>query len=271
MINIGNLEAFNLEGAFRGLRNPMNSWDKSDSIFGFETEETDKDLIKVNMDWVKKDVPEEVNSQEYFESVKLREMWLKHNGRKYSSNSLGLTPNYFQYAYIGPVDMGLAQRMISAGASDRKFLRQISVCMDIDAPLLWWKEADQYRIATVTNSCSTMHKLASTPITRECFSFSKDLPMECFDVQDTIIDACEDLRLKYNATKDSRYWRALVEILPEGWNQKRTFTCNYETLRTMVDQRKHHRLQEWHDFISELHKLPYADELIFYGLEGVKD
>ena len=90
-------------------------------------------------------------------------------------------------------------------------------------------------------------------------------------MQDSIIEICEDLRQKYNATKDQRYWRALVEILPEGWNQKRTWSANYEVLRNIVNQRKHHRLQEWHDFISELHQLPYAEELIFFNIDGVKD
>ena len=263
MIEISNVNVSNIEGACRGLRNPMNSWDKSDSMFGFATSGNDPDVEEMASIYaLKKDIQ---LPKELYQETKLNEMWLKANGRQYVGTG------EFIYSYLGPVDLNLAQRMIKAGVSDSKFLRQIFVCMDIDAPFLWWKEMDQYRISTVTNSCSTMHKLSSTPITRECFSFSKDLPFECFDMQDTVIEICEDLRQKYNATQDQRYWRALVEILPEGWNQKRTWSANYEVLRNIINQRKHHRLQEWHDFIAELHQLPYAEELIFFNIDGVKD
>ena len=265
MIEISNINVSNIEGAFRGLRNPMNSWDRSDSKFGFTTSENDSEIEEMASAYSMK-VDTQLPS-ELYQVTKLNEMWLKKNGRQY----VGESTEEFLYSYIGPVDMNLAQRMIKAGVSDSKFLRQIFVCMDIDAPFFWWKEMDQYKVSTITNSCSTMHKLSSTPITRECFSFSKDLPFECFEMQDSIIETCEDLRQKYNATQDQRYWRALVEILPEGWNQKRTWSANYEVLRNIVKQRKHHRLQEWHDFIAALHQLPYADELIFYGIEGVKD
>lgn len=192
-------QVMNFEGAFRGMRNPMNSWAKSDSTF----------------------------------------------------NPLKLGPN----------DLDLAKRLIQAGPEHRKFLRQIFVCVDITSPLYYWKELDQYRINVTTNSCSTMHKLASTPITLDCFE-TGDLTEGLFDYK-TLISDLEFLRLKYNETKDKRYWKELIRWLPESWLQTRTWTGNYENLRSIYHQRAGHKLTEWQAFRDWIASLPYAEELIF--------
>ncbi len=206
----------NFEGAIRGLRNPLASWDKSDS------------------------------------------KWNEEN------------------FIIGEKDIELAQRLIKAGPEHRKFLRQIFVSVDITAPIYWWKEADTYKVATVANSTSTMHKLASTPITLECFEiddFKENL--EYFQgnttgmLADLIIEQLEFLRQKYNETKDIRYWKELIRWLPEGWLQKRTWTANYETIRAICSkgQRRNHKLTEWNkSFIDWAWSLPYAKEFIFDDL-----
>ena len=227
-----NARVMNFDGAFRGLRNHLESWSKSDSEF----------YIAVTTD--------------------------------------GRTQQSFEHMIIGPNDLNLAQRMIKAGSSDRKFMRQIFVSVDITAPLYWWKEADTYKIATVANSTSTMHKLSSTPITIDCFEIDDYEPyLKVFDGEpynpdyniadmwDSIINVCETLRKRYNETKDQRYWKELIRILPEGWLQTRTWTANYEVLRTIYTQRQHHRLTEWHSFCNWIQTLPYAKELILYSID----
>jgi len=209
-----NTEVFNFDGAFRGMRNPLNSWAKSDS---------------------------------------------------YSEDG-----NFV----IGENDMDLARRLIGSGdASDRKFLRQILVCVDITAPLYWWKEFDTYKVGTTANSTSTMHKLATTPITFDCFEITEfntthELGTSILWVR--MMDDIEGLRQKYLKTKDKRYWLELVRLLPNSWLQTRTVTLNYENLRAMYHQRKHHKLNEWSgkdnpalpNFCSWVRTLPYAKELI---------
>ena len=217
MIKIENIEVFNFEGAFRGLRNPMNSWNKSDSYID------------------------------------------------------ALTNKYI----VGENDLKLAQRMISAGTDESKFMRQIFVSMDIEAPLYFWKEADTYKIATVSNSCSTMHKITSSEITEENYSFDPepdkpltDLPTDDYvrilDIKNRAVADAEWLRKKYNETKDKRYWRLLVQINPDGWLQKRTWTGNYQNLRNMYFARKNHKLIEWRQFCQMIEQLPYGLELICY-------
>ena len=151
-------------------------------------------------------------------------------------------------------------------------MRQIFVSVDITAPLYWWKEMDTYKVATVSNSTSTMHKLASTPITLECFEtddykpvFAQGNHLNSLNPKD-IINYCEELRQLYLQTKDKRYWKELIRWLPEGWLQTRTWTCNYENLLGICSkgQRRNHKLTEWSDaFISFVRQLPYAQELIF--------
>ena len=217
MIKIENIEVFNFEGAFRGLRNPMNSWNKSDSYID------------------------------------------------------ALTNKYI----VGENDLKLAQRMIGAGTDESKFMRQIFVSMDITAPLYWWKEADTYKIATVSNSCSTMHKITSSEITEENYSFDPepdkpltDLPtndyVRILDIKNRAVADVEWLRKKYNETKDKRYWRLLIQINPDGWLQKRTWTGNYQNLRNMYFARKNHKLIEWIQFCQIIEQLPYSKELIYY-------
>lgn len=174
-----------------------------------------------------------------------------------------------QDPFIGPNDLDLAQRLIRAGSDHSKFMRQIFISMDIIAPLYWWKEMDTYKVGTTANSCSTMHKLASTPITRECFSFDftengKILGTDQYivDIQDYIISKCEQLRLQYLDTKDIDTWKALIQLLPCGWNQKRTWTGDYAVARNIHFARKDHKVSEWHTLDKALLSLPYGPELI---------
>ncbi len=267
-------KVMNFEGAFRGLRNPLESWNKSDSYFGIaELEYCDYDYevadsyIDINE---KYDFDEEYNK--YYEAEEKYAEWLRKNGVL----NCNYDHNAVEYAYLGPKDLDLAQRMIKAGSSDRKFLRQIFVSVDITAPLYWWKEFDTYKIGTVANSTSTMHKLASTPITFDCFEMDDFENLRVYDnepynidtfitdIWDDIIGYCETLRLRYNETKDKRYWKELIRILPEAWLQTRTVTLNYEVLRTIYFQRRYHKLTEWHRFCEWIESLPYGKELITY-------
>lgn len=227
-------EVFNFEGAIRGMRNPLESWEKSDSNYDIEEVMVDEELVLEKSNYV-----------------------------------------------IGPNDLQLMQKLIRAGSVHRKFMRQIFVSVDITAPLYWWKEFDTYKIGTVANSTSTMHKLASTPITKECFEMDdfncnftfnywedEDVPkyMDTKDLWKKIIDVCESLRVVYNETKDKRYWKELIRLLPESWLQKRTVTMNYENILSIcsVDQRRNHKLIEWSEsFINWAKSLPYANELLF--------
>lgn len=219
-------EVFNFEGALRGARNPMNSWNKSDSYY------------------------------------------------KYGSSS-----NNPREYIIGENDMKLLQKLILAGTSHGKFLRQIFVSVDITAPLYWYKEFDTYKVGTVANSTSTMHKLANTPITLDCFEIDDyNGILEIFKGNDVIdpenlnscivniIDMLEVLRLKYLETNDKRYWKELIRWLPESWLQTRTITMSYENVRSMIEQRSNHKLTEWSvNFIEWCKELPYAKELLFIG------
>lgn len=174
---------------------------------------------------------------------------------------------------IGTKDLELAQKLIKAGSDHRKFMRQIFVSMAITSPIYFWKELDQYRVGCTTNSESTMHRLAITPITRDCFSFDDQIDSlntngeSYFSVgkmNDTIIEYCENLRLKYVKTKDKRCWRALIQLLPSSWNQTRMWSGNFETLLNIINARKNHKLSEWNDFIAAIKNLPYAQELLFF-------
>ena len=235
------------ENSIHGMRNALASWGKSDSDVAFHALENFSD-----------DDP-------------MAEKYRKWND-KFGVN--------FK---LGESDLFLAQRLIKAGSPDRKFMRQIFVSVDITAPLFWWKEADTYKVGTVSNSTSTMHKLASTPITIDCFE-TDDLSDDNLHIgnynclkfmYNQIIDDCELLRQKYLETKDKRYWKELIRWLPESWLQTRTVTMNYENIYSMIRQRRYHKLNEWSgrddsskpNFISWAKTLPYADELLFYGLD----
>lgn len=184
--------------------------------------------------------------------------------------------------------MKLAQTLIKAGNEHRKFMRQIFVSVDITAPLYWWKEFDTYKVGTVANSTSTMHKLATTPITLDCFEiddYDRNLSLadnpkdddgldNISTFEEDIIYVLENIRQKYLETKDKRYWKELIRWLPESWLQKRTVTMTYENLLAMCSkgQRRFHKLNEWSgqdnsnvpNFISWARVLPYAQELIFF-------
>ena len=172
---------------------------------------------------------------------------------------------------LGENDLNLAQRLIAAGTPHDKFMRQIFVSVDITAPLYWFKEADTYKVGTTANSTSSMHRIASTPITLDCFEtddFDNNIIEQLNDpylIQiQGIIGFLETLRQKYLETKDIRYWKELIRWLPESWLQTRTWTADYEVLRNIYFQRQCHKLTEWHSFCKWVESLPYAKELITY-------
>ena len=215
-----NTEVWGFEHAIRGMRNPLESWSKSDSKYI------------------------DIESEEGIE--------LQSKGIYYK---------------IGKNDLKLVQSLIKAGSEHRKFLRQIFVAVDITAPLYFFKELDTYKVGTVANSTSTMHKLASTPITIDCFEMGDFTPfIDNFKIDlswRTVVSYLEQLRQKYNETKDKRYWKELIRLLPESWLQKRTITMNYENILNMYQQRKNHKLTEWSkSFCDWVKTLPYAEELI---------
>jgi hypothetical protein len=163
---------------------------------------------------------------------------------------------------LGENDLSLATRLRNAGTADhRKFLRQIFVSVDITAPLYWWKEYDTYKIATVANSTSTMHKIHSKPFELDDFSYDHlgNIELELFK---TYIHSLETIRLQYIDTKDRELWYALIQMLPSSYNQMRTCTLNYETLINIYKSRKNHKLDEWKEFCKWVETLPYAKELI---------
>ena len=276
-MKFNNTRVMNFDGAFRGLRNPMNSWAKSDSAYAIgDFYSVDDTAYEVTTSWMKKNFPDlEEDEDDYIKEEDKTYEWLLNNGK------IGYDPvtaDFGEYFFIGPNDIDLAQRMIKAGSPNDKFIRQIFVSVDITAPLYWWKEFDTYKVGTVANSTSTMHKLAAFPITKECFEMDDysniDLYVEydnLYGINGTvddcwagIIDICETLRQKYNETKDMRYWKELVRILPNGWLQTRTVTMNYANLRGMYHWRRDHKLTEWHSFCDWVKTLPYATELILY-------
>ena len=163
---------------------------------------------------------------------------------------------------LGDNDRDLCRRLTRAGSDHRKFLRQIFVSVDITAPLYWWKEFDTYKVATVANSCSTMHKIHAKAFTREDFSCDRLTP-DALAVLDTLIAYLESERLAYLADKDKSHWHNLIQLLPSSFNQMRTVTLNYETLTNIYYARRTHKLAEWHTFCDMIATLPYAEDLIF--------
>jgi len=253
----------NWENAMYGLRHPMESYAKSDSRFGIGDTDTwlDDESMEVAYQYFENWKDERVDPDiDNIQSKLIEEGCLQYG--KYSC----------EYAFIGPNDMDLAQRMIKAGTPNDKFLRQIFVSVDITAPLYIWKELDTYKVGTTANSTSTMHKLASTPITLNCFEIGDYSPTkegmnyEFHQEINHFIDRLELLRKKYLETKDIKYWKELIRWLPESWLQTRTWTANYAVLRNVVHWRKNHKLKyEWDSFIQWCKTLPYAEELIFYN------
>ena len=213
MLKIENFEVLGWEHAIRGMRNPMNSWEKSDSNFFDDSE------------------GHVCNICQGHGSMSLIEM--------------------------GPNDLDLMKRLRNAGTDHRKFMRMITVYLDITAPLYWWKEFDTYKVGTVANSCSTMHKIHAKEFTLEDFSCEK-LYDPIGDLR-PIVDRLNVYRERYLKTKDKNDWWQMIQLLPTSYNQKRTVMLNYEVLANIYKSRRHHRLDEWHTFCDWIEELPYSE------------
>lgn len=164
---------------------------------------------------------------------------------------------------IGKNDFKLLQQLCKSGADHRKVLRQMLVSFDVVAPLYWWKEFDTYKVGTVSNSCSTIHKLTSRPLTRDDFSFENMLDNECIvnEVIDNLNARISDYKADGKTNKS--LWRTIIQLLPCAYNQRRTITCNYEVILNMYQQRKHHKLKEWIDFCMYMKlNLPYFNLIV---------
>ena len=235
MITIEKVEVFNFDGAIRGCRNPLNSWDKSDS----------------------KPYADEYDRILY---------------------------------HLGENDLALMRKLVKAGSDHRKFLRQIMVSMDITAPRYWWPEFDTYKVGTTANSTSTMHTIHKRPFVLDDFSMDslkstetlfevtypigemasghadEDLTLttecDCVTLTSDIIKALNVLRDRFNETGDRTYWRAMIQLLPQSYNQLRTVTLNYEVLSNMYHARRNHKLEEWHTFCDWICGLPYSEIIV---------
>ena len=231
MIKIENTEVMGLEAAIRGMRNPMNSWDKNDSCSCGTCGDCDICIDYNNCPF-------------------------DHDGHKF---------------IIGPNDYDLMTRLRNAGTDHRKFMRMITVYFDITAPLYWWKEFDTYKVGTVANSCSTMHKIADKEFTLDDFSCEKLINSMCMEIQEmevrvspmqallTTIECLNSYRDLYNKTKDKKYWWQMIQLLPTSYNQRRTVMLNYEVLANIYKSRKNHKLDEWHTFCDWIEMLPYSE------------
>ena len=162
---------------------------------------------------------------------------------------------------IGPGDLKLMRTLFHAGTEHRKYDRMIQVWMDIDAPLYWWKEFDTYKIGTVANSCSTMHKIHSRDLTLDDFS-TEHLTEANLDVLKATIEAINKARVNFIQDKNKDEWWQMIQLLPTSFNQKRTVSMNYEVVARIIEQRSHHKLDEWHQLVDELRQLPYVLDLI---------
>ena len=218
MLKIENTEVLGWEHAIRGMRNPMNSWEKSDSGY------CQRDLLRDCTTCVHK-------STDY--------------------------PVCYSGFDIGPNDYTLMMNLRNAGTDHRKFMRMITVYLDITAPLYWWKEFDTYKVGTVANSCSTMHKIHAKEFTLEDFSCEK-LYDPLGDLRPTI-DRLNVYRERYLETKDKNDWWQMIQLLPTSYNQKRTVMLNYEVLANIYKSRRNHKLDEWHTFCDWIEELPYSE------------
>lgn len=240
MIKFENTEVVGWEHAIRGMRNPMNSWEKSDS------------------EWV--------DSNETFVHYE------HHIGDMYGRTVVddGYDPDAKPYFQIGKNDLSLMKRLRNAGTDHRKYLRMITVYVDITAPLYWWKEFDTYKVGTVANSCSTMHKIHAQEFTLDDFS-TDHLLYESMSLLNKTVDQLNYWRNVYLKAKTmdnpkptaKDIWWQMIQLLPNSYNQKRTVMMNYETLNNIYKSRKGHKLTEWSEgFISWIKELPYSEELI---------
>ena len=274
-----NTQVFNFEGAFRGMRNPLESWHHSDSFFGIINPEYDFPETDVSDGWIEKENDERIeqgkeplsadaeNYSDYYDILDKYDNWLLNRGILKQDNFL------CDVAYLGPNDLGLAQKLIAAGPEHCKFLRQIFVSVDITAPIYWWKEFDTYKVGTTANSTSTMHKLTSKAIDMDCFetddydgNYAVPEYLESYNTYPgQFLQYLEDLRIKYLETGDKGYWKELIRWLPESWLQTRTVTMSYANLRNIFFQRNNHKLTEWHTFCDWIETLPWGEELIMYN------
>lgn len=237
MIKLENTEVMGWEAAIRGMRNPMNSWEQSDSGWDASIYHCDKDYLTV------------------------------------------MSEDFSDYE-VGPNDQDLMERLRNAGTDHRKFMRMITVYVDITAPLYWWKEFDTYKVGTVANSCSTMHKIADKEFTLGDFSCEHLIDYDlysCNEADGPVINSaphigCGGIQLinltinvlnyyrdKYLETKDKKYWWQMIQLLPSSYNQRRTVMLNYEVLANMYGSRKNHKLDEWHVFCEWIKGLPYSE------------
>ena len=214
MLKAENIEVYGWEGAVRGARNPMNSWDRIDSKFYI---------------------------------TKLR------NNCK-----------------IGPNDYKMLENLCIAGKDHRKWMRMVIVTMDITAPLYWWKEFDTYKVGTVANSCSTMHKIHAKEFTLNDFSH-EHLNFDSIEMLELVLIGLNSYREEYLETKDKNYWWQLIQMLPSSYNQKRTVQLNYEVLNTIYHARKNHKLDEWHTLCDVIKELPYSEFITMDFKEGLNE
>jgi hypothetical protein len=210
MIKLENVDVYGWEAAIRGARNPMNSWDKSDTAF-------------------------------------------------WSYPEAGVTHK------LGPNDHKLLRNLANAGPDHGKFLRMITVSLDITAPLYWWKEADTYKVGTVANSCSTMHKIHAKPFTLDDFSH-ENMSCDATQILNSVIDLLNQRRCDFLESGRKIYWWDMIQLLPSSYNQRRTVLLNYQVLKSMYHARKNHKLDEWRIFCEFIRSLPYS-ELITGGDE----
>lgn len=212
MLTVTNMKIAGMDAAIRGMRNPMNSWDKSDSMFDYDK------------------------------------------------------------MCLGDADLKLMQNLFKAGTDHSKFMRMISVWCDITAPLYWWKEYDTYKVGTVANSCSTMHKIHSKPIELSDFSIDDfEIPDADIALKDCFINVvadCEMLRKAYLEALEKgqndlakQCWKGLIQLLPESYQQTRTVMMNYQVAAKIIRERANHKLSEWHTLVNELKNLPYMREI----------
>ena len=252
MIKIENTEVMGWDAAIRGMRNPMNSWETSDSNY--------RPILASRCDTCTS--------------------YLLNNCDNYEVYKLCNSPNYF---LVGPNDLDLMTRLSKAGTDHRKFMRMITVYLDITAPLYWWKEFDTYKVGTVANSCSTMHKIADKEFTLEDFScehlngepyhlewiesamVDEDItsPHKVWatplDILKYTIEMLNAYRLQYLETKNKNDWWQMIQLLPSSYNQRRTVMLNYEVLANIYKSRYNHKLDEWHTFCDWIESLPYSE------------
>ena len=260
-IKIENVNVFGWKAAIRGSRNPMNSWDKSDSWFNFYSyyqSDGDRDC------GIETTVAFNIVGNE-------SEEW---------TWECPLEGEDWDDMVLGPNDHKLLMNLCKGGTEESKWRRMIHVQMDVTAPLYWWKEFDTYKVGTVSNSCSTMHKIHAKPFELSDFSYEHlmdsddnenamlrceinyddyEKPLYPIDILGEIIDMLNTCRISFNVTKDKKYWWQLIQLLPSSYNQKRTIDLNYEVLASQYRQRKDHKLDEWRQYCDWIKTLPYSE------------